>query len=183
MALHLSTHTAFQIPACLVTSLFFLLVQTAHPACYFIIHLPSSQCHSVIYVSVVHPGLLSALFTPAFQIPDTKALSHQHGLGSRLHSAPCLLEAAGGCRQTIRKQYSDPVVAPQGGTVALRPLHSSPRLSELMQRSPLPTILGSPSRVSGYCSFGLTLQIILNHHQTICRRKGICLQNLKLLIK
>lgn len=30
--------------------------------------------------------------------------------------------------------------------MALRPLHSSPRLSELMQRSPLPTILGSPSR-------------------------------------
>ncbi|TSK72088.1 Serine/threonine-protein kinase ULK1 [Bagarius yarrelli] len=80
------------------------------------------------------------------QLPDAKSRSRQHGLGSRLHSAPCLLEAAGGCRQTIRKQHSDPVVAPQGGTMALRPLHSSPRLSELMQRSPLPTILGSPSR-------------------------------------
>lgn len=33
------------------------------------------------------------------------------------------------------------------GVPAIRPLHSSPRLSELMQRSPLPTILGSPSRV------------------------------------
>ncbi|XP_036444642.1 serine/threonine-protein kinase ULK1 isoform X6 [Colossoma macropomum] len=83
----------------------------------------------------------------AFQIPEAKARpQQQQGLGSRLHSAPCLLEAAGGCRQTIRKQHSDPVVAPQGGMVALRPLHSSPRLSELMQRSPLPTILGSPSR-------------------------------------
>uniref|UniRef100_A0AAR2LX17 non-specific serine/threonine protein kinase n=1 Tax=Pygocentrus nattereri TaxID=42514 RepID=A0AAR2LX17_PYGNA len=83
----------------------------------------------------------------AFQIPEAKARpQQQQGLGSRLHSAPCLLEATGGGRQTIRKQHSDPVVAPQGGMVALRPLHSSPRLSELMQRSPLPTILGSPSR-------------------------------------
>ncbi|XP_063066285.1 serine/threonine-protein kinase ULK1 isoform X2 [Engraulis encrasicolus] len=76
------------------------------------------------------------------------------GLGTRLHSAPCLLEVAGaGARHKIRKQHSDPVVAPpggmmshQGGMMALRPLHSSPRLSELIQRSPLPTILGSPSR-------------------------------------
>ncbi|XP_066501608.1 serine/threonine-protein kinase ULK1 isoform X2 [Hoplias malabaricus] len=83
----------------------------------------------------------------AFQLPEAKARTQQQGLGSRLHSAPCLLEDAGGGRHTIRKQYSEPVVAPQGGTVALRPLHSSPRLSELMQRSPLPTILGSPSRV------------------------------------
>ncbi|KAI4877725.1 hypothetical protein NFI96_021975 [Prochilodus magdalenae] len=83
----------------------------------------------------------------ALQIQEAKARpQQQQGLGSRLHSAPCLLEAAGGCRQAIRKQHSDPMVAPQGGTVALRPLHSSPRLSELMQRSPLPTILGSPSR-------------------------------------
>ncbi|XP_035382898.1 serine/threonine-protein kinase ULK1 isoform X1 [Electrophorus electricus] len=81
------------------------------------------------------------------QLPESKARPQQQGLGSRLHSAPCLLEAAGGCKQTIRKQHSDPVVAPQGGMVAMRPLHSSPRLSELMQRSPLPTILGSPSRV------------------------------------
>ncbi|XP_034565688.1 serine/threonine-protein kinase ULK1 isoform X2 [Notolabrus celidotus] len=77
--------------------------------------------------------------------------SHQHpqpaGLGTRLHSAPCLLECAtGGGRQKIRKQHSDPVVAPSAGMMAIRPLHSSPRLSELMQRSPLPTILGSPSR-------------------------------------
>ncbi|KAI3361856.1 hypothetical protein L3Q82_002185 [Scortum barcoo] len=64
-----------------------------------------------------------------------------------LHSAPCLLECAGGGgRQKIRKQHSDPVVAPSMGLMTVRPLHSSPRLSELMQRSPLPTILGSPSR-------------------------------------
>ncbi|XP_061553676.1 serine/threonine-protein kinase ULK1 isoform X1 [Phycodurus eques] len=69
------------------------------------------------------------------------------GLGTRLHSAPCLLECtAGGGRQKIRKQHSDPVVVPTAGLMTVRPLHSSPRLSELMQRSPLPTILGSPSR-------------------------------------
>uniref|UniRef100_A0A3Q0RTR0 non-specific serine/threonine protein kinase n=1 Tax=Amphilophus citrinellus TaxID=61819 RepID=A0A3Q0RTR0_AMPCI len=69
------------------------------------------------------------------------------GLGTRLHSAPCLLEcASGGGRQKIRKQHSDPVGTPSAGLMAVRPLHSSPRLSELMQRSPLPTILGSPSR-------------------------------------
>lgn len=71
----------------------------------------------------------------------------QTGLGTRLHSAPCLLECVSGTgRQKIRKQHSDPVVAPSAGLMAIRPLHSSPRLSELMQRSPLPTILGSPSR-------------------------------------
>ncbi|CAL9683685.1 unnamed protein product [Knipowitschia caucasica] len=71
----------------------------------------------------------------------------QAGLGSRLHSAPCLLECgkAGG-RQIIRKQHSDPVAVPSSGLMTVRPLHSSPRLSELMQRNPLPTILGSPSR-------------------------------------
>uniref|UniRef100_A0A8C1ZWG9 non-specific serine/threonine protein kinase n=1 Tax=Cyprinus carpio TaxID=7962 RepID=A0A8C1ZWG9_CYPCA len=77
---------------------------------------------------------------------ETKAWPQQHGLGTRLNSAPCLLEAAGGCRQKIRKQHSDPVVAPQGNVMPFRTLHSSPRLSELMQRNPLPTILGSPSR-------------------------------------
>ncbi|XP_062290475.1 serine/threonine-protein kinase ULK1 isoform X2 [Scomber scombrus] len=69
------------------------------------------------------------------------------GLGTRLHSAPCLLECASGSgRQKIRKQHSDPVVAPSAGLMTIRHLHSSPRLSELLQRNPLPTILGSPSR-------------------------------------
>ncbi|KAM6975399.1 serine/threonine-protein kinase ULK1 isoform 2-T2 [Tautogolabrus adspersus] len=83
------------------------------------------------------------------QVPQPT--SHQHpqttGLGTRLDSAPCLLEcASGGGRQKIRKQHSDPLVAASAGMMTVRPLHSSPRLSELMQRSPLPTILGSPSR-------------------------------------
>ncbi|XP_068429983.1 serine/threonine-protein kinase ULK1 isoform X1 [Clinocottus analis] len=82
---------------------------------------------------------------------ESRPTSQQHpqtaGLGTRLHSAPCLLEGtATGAKQKIRKQHSDPVVAPSAGLMTLRPLHASPRLSELMQRSPLPTILGSPSR-------------------------------------
>uniref|UniRef100_A0A7N8Y6E9 non-specific serine/threonine protein kinase n=1 Tax=Mastacembelus armatus TaxID=205130 RepID=A0A7N8Y6E9_9TELE len=73
--------------------------------------------------------------------------SETTGLGTRLHSAPCLLECAGGNgRHKMRKQFSDPVVVPSAGLMAVCPLHSSPRLSELMQRNPLPTILGSPSR-------------------------------------
>ncbi|XP_061116464.1 serine/threonine-protein kinase ULK1a isoform X2 [Conger conger] len=76
------------------------------------------------------------------------------GLGSRLHSDPCLTEALHGCRQKIRKQHaeaagsrpcSQPQQVPQTGAPC-RPLHSSPKLSELLQRSPLPTILGSPTK-------------------------------------
>ncbi|XP_072227345.1 serine/threonine-protein kinase ULK1 isoform X2 [Leuresthes tenuis] len=82
---------------------------------------------------------------------ELRPTSQQHpqpaGLGTRLHSAPCLLECGGGGgRHKIRKQHSDPVAAPSAGLMTVRPLHSSPRLSELMQRNPLPTILGSPSR-------------------------------------
>ncbi|XP_062339860.1 serine/threonine-protein kinase ULK1 isoform X2 [Osmerus eperlanus] len=82
---------------------------------------------------------------PLFPDPRTPP-QRQPGLGTRLHSAPCLLECARGSRQKIKKQHSDPVGVTQAGMMAIRPLHSSPRLSELMQRSPLPTILGSPSR-------------------------------------
>uniref|UniRef100_A0A8C7GBS7 non-specific serine/threonine protein kinase n=1 Tax=Oncorhynchus kisutch TaxID=8019 RepID=A0A8C7GBS7_ONCKI len=95
------------------------------------------------------PGQVRPLGTDtALQFLDMRPPAQQQGLVTRLHSAPCLLEAASrGGRQNIRKQHSDPVVANhQAGMVTMRPLHSSPRLSELMQRSPLPTILGSPSR-------------------------------------
>ncbi|MEQ2191545.1 hypothetical protein XENOCAPTIV_030229, partial [Xenoophorus captivus] len=79
--------------------------------------------------------------------PTSQQPPQAGGLGTRLHSAPCLLECAtGGGRQKIKKQHSDPVAVPPIGLMTVRPLHSSPRLSELMQRNPLPTILGSPSR-------------------------------------
>uniref|UniRef100_A0A8C1IMV2 non-specific serine/threonine protein kinase n=1 Tax=Cyprinus carpio TaxID=7962 RepID=A0A8C1IMV2_CYPCA len=110
---------------------------------------------------------LSVGGTKPFQLSpqETKARPQQQGLGTRLNSAPCLLEAAGGCRQKIRKQHSEPVVAPQGNMMPFRTLHSSPRLSELMQRNPLPTILGSPSRVRFHkisCLFSLISYIQCN---------------------
>uniref|UniRef100_A0A8C3LS10 non-specific serine/threonine protein kinase n=1 Tax=Chrysolophus pictus TaxID=9089 RepID=A0A8C3LS10_CHRPC len=61
------------------------------------------------------------------------------------------------CRQKITKQHSDPLVAHFGHTPVSQPLQihglqhcrqlrSSPKLSEFMQRSPLPTIMGSPTK-------------------------------------
>ncbi|CAL8276475.1 unnamed protein product [Merluccius merluccius] len=81
--------------------------------------------------SFLHPSPLSL----ALHATEPRPVPQQpvFGLGTRLHSAPCLLECASGGRQKVRKQHSDPVVTP-------RPLHPSPRIS------PLPTILGSPSR-------------------------------------
>lgn len=107
-------------------------------------------------VEVLWPSS-ATLSLPAPQPTEPRPTSQQQhlhatGLGTRLHSAPCLLECASGSgRQKIRKQHSDPVVAPSAGLKTIRPLHSSPRLSELLQRNPLPTILGSPSRVSQLC--------------------------------
>ncbi|MGH0114680.1 UNVERIFIED_CONTAM: hypothetical protein FKN15_033997 [Acipenser sinensis] len=79
----------------------------------------------------------------------------RHDMGSRLHSAPNLSEGgANFCRQKIKKQHSDPVVHRQCSqpqqVPSLQPgrqLRSSPKLSELvLHRSPLPTILGSPTK-------------------------------------
>ncbi|XP_032085116.1 serine/threonine-protein kinase ULK1 [Thamnophis elegans] len=78
------------------------------------------------------------------------------GLGYRLHSAPNLSDFHS-CRQKVTKQYSDPLVPhfspiPAAQATRLsslqsgRPLRSSPKLSEFMQRTPLPTILGSPTK-------------------------------------
>ncbi|KAM8962066.1 serine/threonine-protein kinase ULK1 isoform 4-T4 [Pelodytes ibericus] len=71
------------------------------------------------------------------------------GMGSRLHSAPNLSDAQP-CRQKIKKQHSDPVMPSQPQQIhSLQParsLRSSPKLSDFMQRIPLPTILGSPTK-------------------------------------
>ncbi|XP_067910699.1 serine/threonine-protein kinase ULK1 isoform X5 [Heterodontus francisci] len=90
---------------------------------------------------------------PAVLLPEP----HQHGLGSRLHSAPNLSDAHQ-CRQKIRKHYSEPMVTYTAHTQHNQPLQvpalqpcrqmrSSPKLSELIQRSSLPTIVGSPTKV------------------------------------
>ncbi|XP_025893455.1 serine/threonine-protein kinase ULK1 isoform X2 [Nothoprocta perdicaria] len=93
------------------------------------------------------------------RIPVVGASAPEHsprGMGSRLHSAPNLSDLHS-CRQKITKQHSDPLVAHFGhaavnqplqvhGLQHCRQLRSSPKLSEFMQRSPLPTIMGSPTK-------------------------------------
>eukprot|EP00076_Gallus_gallus_P012814 XP_015131134.2 serine/threonine-protein kinase ULK1 isoform X3 [Gallus gallus] len=93
------------------------------------------------------------------RIPAAGASAPEHsprGMGSRLHSAPNLSDLHS-CRQKITKQHSDPLVAHFVHTPVSQPLQihglqhcrqlrSSPKLSEFMQRSPLPTIMGSPTK-------------------------------------
>ncbi|XP_029475345.1 serine/threonine-protein kinase ULK1 isoform X2 [Rhinatrema bivittatum] len=85
-------------------------------------------------------------------MPGTSTPEHcLRGLGSRLHSAPNLSDVQS-CRQKMKKLHSEPVVPNSGHSLASQPLQpyrqmrSSPKLSEFMQRSPLPTILGSPTK-------------------------------------
>lgn len=82
-------------------------------------------------------------------------------LGARLQSAPTLTEVYQ-TRQKLHKQLSDPVQpsssscshSPQLGRPAnlgsspTKLLGSSPRTSDWLQKSPLPTIIGSPTKVS-----------------------------------
>uniref|UniRef100_A0A671VIY9 non-specific serine/threonine protein kinase n=1 Tax=Sparus aurata TaxID=8175 RepID=A0A671VIY9_SPAAU len=81
-------------------------------------------------------------------------------LGARLQSAPTLTEVYQ-TRQKLHKQLSDPVQpsssscshSPQLGRPAnlgsspTKLLGSSPRTSDWLQKSPLPTIIGSPTKV------------------------------------
>ncbi|XP_048467718.1 serine/threonine-protein kinase ULK1 [Rhincodon typus] len=83
---------------------------------------------------------------------------HQHRLGSRLHSAPNLSDTHQ-CQHKMRKQYTEPVVTciPQNQPLQpCRQMRSSPKLSELIQRSPLPTIVGSPTKVPSLFEFSET---------------------------
>uniref|UniRef100_A0A665WRQ2 non-specific serine/threonine protein kinase n=1 Tax=Echeneis naucrates TaxID=173247 RepID=A0A665WRQ2_ECHNA len=81
-------------------------------------------------------------------------------LGARLHSAPTLTEVYQ-TRQKLHKQLSDPVQpssscshSPQLGRPAnlgsspTKLLGSSPRTSDWLQKSPLPTIIGSPTKIT-----------------------------------
>uniref|UniRef100_A0A8D0H1M6 non-specific serine/threonine protein kinase n=1 Tax=Sphenodon punctatus TaxID=8508 RepID=A0A8D0H1M6_SPHPU len=94
---------------------------------------------------------------PGASVPDQSP----RGMGSRLHSAPNLSDLHS-CRQKITKQYSDPLVPHFGqplsthGLQPCRQLRSSPKLSEIMQRSPLPTIMGSPTKAMSPFEFSKT---------------------------
>ncbi|XP_030439117.1 serine/threonine-protein kinase ULK1 isoform X4 [Gopherus evgoodei] len=99
---------------------------------------------------------------PGASVPEHSS----RGMGCRLHSAPNLSDLHS-CRQKITKQHSDPLVAHFGhapisqplqvhGLQPCRQLRSSPKLSEFMQRSPLPTILGSPTKAMSPFEFPKT---------------------------
>uniref|UniRef100_A0A8D3ASP5 non-specific serine/threonine protein kinase n=1 Tax=Scophthalmus maximus TaxID=52904 RepID=A0A8D3ASP5_SCOMX len=84
-------------------------------------------------------------------------------LGARLQSAPTLTEVYQ-TRQKLHKQLSDPIQpsssscshSPQLGRPAnlgsspTKLLGSSPRTSDWLQKSPLPTIIGSPTKVTPF---------------------------------
>ncbi|XP_014818548.1 PREDICTED: serine/threonine-protein kinase ULK1 isoform X5 [Calidris pugnax] len=103
------------------------------------------------------PSSLGAEVRSRIPVAGSSAPEHSpRGMGSRLHSAPNLSDLHS-CRQKITKQHSDPLVAHFGHTPGSQPLQihglqhcrqlrSSPKLSEFMQRSPLPTIMGSPTK-------------------------------------
>ncbi|XP_065707586.1 serine/threonine-protein kinase ULK1 isoform X4 [Patagioenas fasciata] len=105
----------------------------------------------------VIPSSVGAEVRSRIPVAGSSAPEHSpRGMGSRLHSAPNLLDLHS-CRQKITKQHSDPLVAHLGqgpgsqplqihGLQHCRQLRSSPKLSEFMQRSPLPTIMGSPTK-------------------------------------
>lgn len=105
----------------------------------------------------VIPSSVGAEVRSRITMAGASAPEHSpRGMGSRLHSAPNLSDLHS-CRQKITKQHSDPLVAHFGHTPVSQPLQihglqhcrqlrSSPKLSEFMQRSPLPTIMGSPTK-------------------------------------
>ncbi|KAK1900369.1 Serine/threonine-protein kinase ULK2 [Dissostichus eleginoides] len=67
-------------------------------------------------------------------------------LGARLQSAPTLTEVYQ-TRQKLHKQLSDPFGRPANlGSSPTKLLGTSPRTSDWLQKSPLPTIIGSPTK-------------------------------------
>ncbi|KAK7896230.1 hypothetical protein WMY93_021555 [Mugilogobius chulae] len=114
---------------------------------------PSSSPHKIycavavvqrISSSLIGSYISSSLAAPPPPHTDLRLTAQQQqqtqtGLGSRLHSAPCLLECAGaGGRQKIRKQHSDPVAVPPSGLMTVRPLHSSPGSVNSCSAAPSP---------------------------------------------
>uniref|UniRef100_A0A8C5P0Y7 non-specific serine/threonine protein kinase n=1 Tax=Jaculus jaculus TaxID=51337 RepID=A0A8C5P0Y7_JACJA len=93
------------------------------------------------------------------------------GLGYRLHSAPNLSDLHI-VRPKLPKPPTDPLGAafsppqastpqPCPGMQPCRPLRGSPKLPEFLQRSPLPPILGSPTKVMARLTSGATSLILI----------------------
>lgn len=113
------------------------------------------HCTSSLWVNVTFVFLLGSP-VPQAQSPQSLLL------GARLQSAPTLTDIYQN-KQKLRKQHSDPVCpthagagysySPQPsrpgslGTSPTKHLGSSPRSSDWFFKTPLPTIIGSPTKV------------------------------------
>uniref|UniRef100_A0A673BBN0 non-specific serine/threonine protein kinase n=1 Tax=Sphaeramia orbicularis TaxID=375764 RepID=A0A673BBN0_9TELE len=131
----------------------------------------NSSCDTDDFVLVPHISTDSCkrqftviIYKPFTQIPipppPGSPVPSSQLLGARLQSAPMLTEVYQ-TRQKLHKQLSDPVPpsssscshSPQLGRPAnlgsspTKLLGSSPRTSDWLQKSPLPTIIGSPTKV------------------------------------
>lgn len=104
--------------------------------------------------------------------PVPQSQSPQSLLGARLQSAPTLTDIYQN-KQKLRKQHSDPVCpsyaghgfshSPQParpvslGASPTKHMGSSPRSSEWLYKTPLPTIIGSPTKVCSLCIVGFSV--------------------------
>lgn len=104
---------------------------------------------------VVMQPVLSLFLSSGSSVPEHS--SRTTGLGCRLHSAPNLSDFHV-VRPKLPKPPTDPLGAtfsppqasapqPCPGLQSCRPLRGSPKLPDFLQRSPLPPILGSPTKV------------------------------------
>lgn len=124
------------------------------------------------------------LSCPGSSMPEHSA--HTTGLGCRLHSAPNLSDLHV-VHPKLPKPPTDPLGTAFGlpqasppqssrGLQSFRPLRGSPKLPDFLQRTPLPPILGSPTKVTapelrarGVAILGrpeseALLQTLSNHH-------------------
>lgn len=114
----------------------------------YLVHVPGACMRDlrVVMQPVLYPGS---------SVPEHSPRTT--GLGCRLHSAPNLSDFHV-VRPKLPKPPTDPLGAtfsppqtsapqPCPGLQSCRPLRGSPKLPDFLQRSPLPPILGSPTKV------------------------------------
>ncbi|KAF5911921.1 hypothetical protein HPG69_015899 [Diceros bicornis minor] len=119
---------------------------------------------AVDILRAMNPGVETHQVRDAFGSPVPQAQSPQPLLlGARLQSAPALTDIYQN-KQKLRKQHSDPVCPPHPGagyscspqpsrpgslgTSPTKHLGSSPRSSDWFFKTPLPTIIGSPTKTT-----------------------------------
>ncbi|NXQ95818.1 ULK2 kinase, partial [Sagittarius serpentarius] len=130
---------------------------------------PLADCTAVTLKSCLFGSLnISTNFTSLFFIPTGSPIPPSQSpqsllMGARLQSAPTLTDIYQN-KQKLRKQHSDPVCpsyagygyshSPQPsrpgslGTSPTKHMGSSPRSSDWLFKTPLPTIIGSPTKAT-----------------------------------